>query len=237
MFTRTIIDTFDQCLKDANPDASSQVLRLARNTFLRKYGHYAVSPEVALAVATDEELMCIRNAGKKCQQVYANTQVSLRAMLSKPVNDILELKNAMYTAVDQKTRHLSGIDRLILRCIEHGIKSKKEWDLLMPYMLAYRVEWTWECDEDVLRQIYGTIARHMHPEIKDPNAYIVRYLNEDREITYVGVDPKGGKQRLIDQLTEAGYNVNVSGRINGLPIHFMNAEKKKEEEHETNSDS
>lgn len=236
MLAETTIQTFDKLLRDTNPEASNQVRTMARNAFLRKYGNYAVAPEVALAVATDEELMCLRNAGKKCQQVYANAQVTMRAMLSKPVNDILELKKMMYTAVDQKTKHLSGIDRLILRCIEHGIKSKKEWDLLMPYMLAYRVEWTWECDRNVLQQVYRVMTRQLHPNVKDPNAYIVRYLDEDREMTYVGVDPKNGKQRLIDQLIEAGYDVNVSGRIDGLPIRFINAEKKKEEElHETAS--
>lgn len=235
MITDETIANFDELLLNTNPDASCQVLSRARNAFLRKYGCYAVAPEIALAVATDKELLCIRNAGKKCQRIYANAQISVRAAFAYPIQDILELKKAIYAVVKPGHEWISGVDRMVLQCIEHGARSKERFDLLMPMMIAEH-NWVWGGDETILEQAWTRITRHLHSEIKDPHAYIVRYYDDGwlypgKSICYVGVDQTHGKKKLIDKLVDAGYNVNVSGRINGLPIHFINAKKKEEEPH------
>ena len=234
MLTEEKVNTFDKLLRDTNPEATSNVITLARNAFLRRYGSYAVAPEIALAIATDEELLRLPHAGKKCQQAYANAQISVRAAFVNPIQDILELKKAIYNVCSNAYDQI-GVDRMVLQCVERGARSKERFDILMPMMIAER-SWMWAGDVKILEHAWKHITRQQHPNVKDPHAYIVRYYDDGerypgKSICYVGVDQMHGKKQLVDKLVDAGYNVNVSGRINGLPIHFINAEKKEEEPH------
>lgn len=231
MLVKERIEAFDQLLRDTNPEASDSALVRARNAFIRKYGGYAVAHEIALAVAMEHELLGLRNAGKKCQEIYANAQVNARAIYGNPIQDVLDMKSAMYAATDKKDWYIAGIDRMVLQCIERGIRSKESYDICMPLILAYSGAWEWDGDRKVLGKTYELITKQMHTNTKDPHAYIVRYVDDGREIVYTGVDPLVGRKKLVDKLTNEGFNVNVSGRINGLPIHFINAETKEEEPH------
>lgn len=219
------ISEFDQVLRDNSPEASSNTLRLARNSFLRKYGSYSVAPEIALAIATNNELLHIRNAGKKCQEVYLNARAKLREEFSAPIADILELKRAFYEEADAHSAWLGGIDRMVLQCVERGMRSKKRFDLTAGMALAYSGKYTWDGDEKIVERAFCKITKELHPEVFNPQTYIVRYRGEDKEVSYVGVDPVKGRDRLLKKLSDDGYKTSMSGRINGLPIRFINCEK------------
>lgn len=225
------IKVFDQLLLTSNPDAGKRLLVLARNNFLRRYASYDVDPEIELAIATDEELLRLRHAGKKCQEVYANARMVARDIFVDQFEDIMELKEAIYNVTDLADYSAIGIDRMVLQCVERGARSKQLFDILMPIMIADR-SFCWHGDVQALEKSWSSITKQQHPNVKDPHTYIVRYYDHDGEYhersVHVGVDPSCGKKSLVDSLTKDGYAVNVSGRINGLPIHFINAEKREE---------
>lgn len=220
------ITEFDQVLRENSPEASNEALRLARNSFLRVYGSYSVAPEIALAIATDDELLRIRHAGKKCQQIYLNARSKLREKFAAPIADILKLKRSFYEeANDAHSAFLGGIDRMTLQCIECGIRSKKRFDLIAGRILAYPGKFLWDGDETIVERAFCKITKELHPKVFNPQTYIVRYRGEDKEIIYVGVDPVKGRDKLLRKLSDDGYKASVSGRINGLPIRFINCEK------------
>lgn len=223
--------TFDDVLRSNTPEAEGQIISRARNAFLRKYGSYMVTPQMALAVAWPNELRAIRNAGKKCQEVYQNASDKMREEFAGQIEDIMDLKRMFYEEVDEKDRWMSGIDRMILQCIESGALTKEQFEKTVAERLAYTRVYFWDGDEKLVGKVFCKVAKQLHPEVENPQAYIVRITGDRKtaDICYTGIDPVKGRDRLLQQLTEAGYQTSMSGRINGLPVRFINCEKIREE--------
>ncbi len=219
------IESFDKVLRDNSPEETDCALIRARNSFMRYYGHYNVAPEIALAIATPEELLRLRNAGAKCQRIYANARDELRKEYAESIKDILELKQAFYEETDKTSYWIGGVDRMILQCVERGMRSKRRFELTVAMTLAYPGTYVWDGDIKLVGKVFCKLTKKFHPEIENPQTYIVRYPDENKEICYLGVSPIEGKDQLLEKLNAEGYKANMSGRINGYPIRFINCEK------------
>lgn len=238
-----IFTEFDRLLRTYSPEASGNAITLAFNAFIRTYGCYHVDPQIILATLLPEEMLRIKHAGKKCQQIYLNAQEYIRAAFDKPVRDILALKEVFYNqarkiqskrtdipkSLKEDVMSITGVDRMIIQCIERGMTSKEKFETLIGNMLAQSHIFTWDGDIDVIKKAFCAISKELHPDQANPQTYIVQYIGKDTETIYTGVNPTKGRDEIIRRLKARGYQVSMSGRIEGLPIRYIRAKKIEEE--------
>ena len=213
---------FMKLLKSCSPDAKDSTIKAAADAFIR--AHQGCSSfEEALIFATEKELKLIRNAGVKCQAVYANAKRKLNETYD--TKDILELKRVIYEAAKELKNYCPPtVERDVLELAKFGIFSIDDFEargaeiLLMPtYPIYY--------DNDILMAAYTKLTRAKHPDVENPVTAVVYYYDRARPDQYTGLD-KDGIDAIKTRLVNEGYAVSVSGRMRSTSIRIICALKK-----------